>query len=56
LALAPLAASGAAVEALAQRLRRLAVPIVGRIEAGRVVLDLRCLDDEALFVAQLGRA
>ena len=53
LALAPPSPSGAAVEALARRLRGLAVPIVGRIDAGRLVLDLRCLDDEAGFTAQL---
>jgi L-seryl-tRNA(Ser) seleniumtransferase len=53
LALAPLAPSGAAVEALARRLRQLPVPIVGRIDAGRLILDLRALDDEAAFVAQL---
>jgi len=29
--------------------------VIGRIEGGRVVLDLRCLEDEAEFVAQLGR-
>jgi L-seryl-tRNA(Ser) seleniumtransferase len=53
LALAPLSASGAAIEALARRLRELPVPVIGRIDAGRVILDLRCLDDEAGFVAQL---
>lgn len=53
LTLTPLSSSGAAVEALARRLRELAVPIVGRIDAGRIILDLRALDDEAAFVAQL---
>jgi L-seryl-tRNA(Ser) seleniumtransferase len=54
LALRPLARrSGGAVEALAHALRNLPIPIVGRIEAGRVVLDLRCLEDEAGFVEQL---
>jgi hypothetical protein len=28
--------------------------VVGRIEAGRVLLDLRCLDNEAAFLDQLG--
>jgi L-seryl-tRNA(Ser) seleniumtransferase len=46
--------SGTVVEALARRLRALPVPVIGRIEAGRVVLDLRCLEDEAGFVAQFG--
>jgi L-seryl-tRNA(Ser) seleniumtransferase len=54
LAIRPLAArSGVAVEALARDLRALPIPIIGRIEAGRVVLDLRCLEDEAGFIAQL---
>jgi L-seryl-tRNA(Ser) seleniumtransferase len=54
LALRPLAArSGSAIEALARDLRVLSVPVIGRIEAGRVILDLRCLEDEAGFIAQL---
>jgi L-seryl-tRNA(Ser) seleniumtransferase len=55
LALTPLAAGGNAVVALARRLRALPVPVIGRIEGGCVVLDLRCLDDEAGFLAQLAR-
>ena len=47
----PLGASGGAVEALARRLRSLPVPVIGRIEGGRVILDLRCLDDENAFLA-----
>jgi L-seryl-tRNA(Ser) seleniumtransferase len=42
------------VERLARALRALPVPVIGRIEAGRVLLDLRCLEDEAAFVGQLG--
>ena len=53
LALRPTNGSGAAVEELASTLRSLPVPIIGRIEAGRVLLDLRCLEDEAAFLAQL---
>ena len=53
LALTPLSRSGGAVESLARRLRALPVPVVGRIEAGRLVLDLRCLEDEADFIEQL---
>jgi L-seryl-tRNA(Ser) seleniumtransferase len=55
LALMPLLPSGGAVETLARHLRSLPVPVIGRIEAGRVILDLRCLEDTAEFVAQLGR-
>jgi L-seryl-tRNA(Ser) seleniumtransferase len=53
LALTPASASGTAVEKLARRLRGLPVPVIGRIEGGRVILDLRCLEDEAEFTAQL---
>jgi L-seryl-tRNA(Ser) seleniumtransferase len=53
LALAPVERSGAAPGKLARRLRMLPVPVIGRIENGRVVLDLRCLEDEAEFTAQL---
>jgi L-seryl-tRNA(Ser) seleniumtransferase len=54
LTLRPLAQrSGAAVEGLARALRSLPIPIIGRIEAGRVLLDLRCLEDEAAFLKQL---
>ena len=54
LALTPLARSGGAVTTLAARLRALPVPVIGHIEGGRVILDLRCLDDadEAEFLAQ----
>ena len=45
--------SGAAVEGLARALRLLPIPVISRIEAGRVLLDLRCLDDKAGFIAQL---
>jgi L-seryl-tRNA(Ser) seleniumtransferase len=56
LALRPVmgAKSGAALEALARAFRGLPIPVVGRIEAGALLLDLRCLEDEAAFTAQLG--
>jgi L-seryl-tRNA(Ser) seleniumtransferase len=53
LALTPVDASGAALEAFARRFRALPIPVVGRIERGRVLLDLRCLESEAEFAAQL---
>jgi len=53
LALTPVDASGAALEALARRFRALPIQVVGRIERGRVLLDVRCLENEAEFVAQL---
>jgi L-seryl-tRNA(Ser) seleniumtransferase len=55
LALRPVAAgSGAALEALARKFRDLPIPVIGRIEGGALLLDLRCLEDEAAFAAQLG--
>jgi L-seryl-tRNA(Ser) seleniumtransferase len=44
---------GAVLEKLAAALRAMPVPVIGRIEDGALVLDLRCLEDEAGFVAQL---
>ncbi len=55
LALSPVDGSGRALEGLLVALRGLPVPVIGRIERGVVLLDLRCLEDEAGFVAQLGR-
>jgi L-seryl-tRNA(Ser) seleniumtransferase len=55
LALRPLGnRPGSAVETLAHDLRALPIPVIGRIEAGCVLLDLRCLEDEAAFLDQLG--
>jgi len=44
---------GTALEKLAVAFRALPIPVIGRIEEGALVLDLRCLEDEAGFVAQL---
>ena len=46
--------SGAA-DALARAFRALPVPVIGRISEGEFILDLRCLEDERGFVAQLGQ-
>ena len=46
-------AGGRAIDDLASRLRALPRPVVGRIDNDRLVLDLRCLDDEAAFLANL---
>jgi len=45
--------SGRALEALAAALRALPLPVIGRIAADRLLLDLRCLEDPALLQGQL---
>jgi L-seryl-tRNA(Ser) seleniumtransferase len=42
-----------ALERLAAALRALDWPVLGRIENGGMILDLRCLTDEAAFLASL---
>jgi len=46
---------GAALEKLAAAFRGLPVPVIGRIEGGALILDLRCLEDEAGFIRQLAK-
>jgi L-seryl-tRNA(Ser) seleniumtransferase len=46
---------GRALAALSIALRQLPVPVVGRIDDNALILDLRCLDDEAGFIANLAR-
>ena len=46
---------GRALNALAAALRRLPVPVIGRIEDQALVLDLRCLEDGDGFLANLAR-
>jgi len=45
--------SGRALAALSAALRWLPIPVIGHIADGRLVLDLRCLDDEATFLRNL---
>ena len=45
--------AGQALTRLAVALRHLPVPVIGRIENGAQILDLRCLEDEAAFVLNL---
>ena len=49
----PKAERGGGLDALAQRWRQLEVPVIGRLQEGRLWLDLRCLDDESLFLRML---
>ena len=55
LAIAPVQTkgSGRALDALASAFRSLALPVIGRIADDRLLLDLRCLEEAAPFVAQL---
>jgi L-seryl-tRNA(Ser) seleniumtransferase len=55
LAIRPRAARGGgrSLTALAAALRRLPVPVIGRIEEQSFILDLRCLEDEKAFLANL---
>jgi L-seryl-tRNA(Ser) seleniumtransferase len=46
--------AGRHLEALVLALRQLPVPVLGHVKDGALILDLRCLDDEATFLAQLG--
>ncbi|WP_116811938.1 L-seryl-tRNA(Sec) selenium transferase [Steroidobacter cummioxidans] len=45
---------GSALKRLARDLRRLPTPVIGRVADDALVLDLRCLEDEQGFIAQLG--
>lgn len=49
------ASSGSALHQIAAAFRALPIPVIGRIQDGAFCLDMRCLDDEAAFVAQLTR-
>jgi L-seryl-tRNA(Ser) seleniumtransferase len=44
---------GATLDRLAAALRALPRPVIGRIEDGRLLLDLRCLRDDEAFIAGL---
>lgn len=47
--------SGTALQSLHAALRALPIPVIGRLQDGALWLDLRTLDDEASFTAQLGQ-
>jgi L-seryl-tRNA(Ser) seleniumtransferase len=53
LAVSARSGSGRALKAVASALRALPVPVIGRIEKQALVLDLRCLEDETGFIANL---
>ncbi|MHA7599284.1 L-seryl-tRNA(Sec) selenium transferase [Alicycliphilus sp. T452] len=56
LALAPVDARGVgrALAQLAQALRALPLPVIGRIQDDRLLLDMRCLEDAQAFINQIG--
>ena len=57
LALAPAGTArrgtGTALDALANALRSLPVPVIGRVSEDHLLLDMRCLEDATTFEAQL---
>jgi L-seryl-tRNA(Ser) seleniumtransferase len=55
LAIQPRAKRGRALQQIASSFRRLPVPVIGRIQDGMFIIDLRCLDDETAFLAQLAQ-
>ena len=46
--------AGSRIAALGRAFRALPVPVVGRIEEGALVFDMRTLEDEAGFISNLG--
>ena len=46
--------AGARLRRLTEAFRALPVPVIGRVQDGALILDLRCLEDEATFVDQIG--
>ena len=46
---------GRALNRLAKAFRDLPIPVIGRLEDGALRFDLRCLEDESVFVGQLAR-
>ena len=47
--------AGSRLNLIAKAFRDLPVPVIGRVHDGALVLDFRCLDDEAAFAAQLSK-
>jgi L-seryl-tRNA(Ser) seleniumtransferase len=52
-ALGPRRDRGRSLGRIAAALRALPIPILGRVHEEALLLDLRCLEDEAAFIAQL---
>ena len=53
-AIMPTAAKkGGALKRMAADFARLPIPVIGRIQDDQLIFDLRCLNDEDEFIAQL---
>lgn len=48
-------ASGGRLTALATAFRKLPIPVIGHTEDGALIFDMRCMDDEEGFIAELPR-
>ena len=48
------AGQGMSIETLADRFRHLPMPVIGRLNEGRLLLDMRCLDDVEGFLETVG--
>ncbi|BAK77021.1 L-seryl-tRNA(Sec) selenium transferase [Pseudogulbenkiania sp. NH8B] len=53
--LSPRDGRGSTLDSLCRALRALPWPVIGRVQDGRLWLDLRCLEDEAGLMANLGQ-
>ena len=56
LALRPVRAkrgSGTVLDRIGRAFRELPIPVIGRVQDGAFILDLRCLEDESVFGDQL---
>jgi L-seryl-tRNA(Ser) seleniumtransferase len=51
--LAPRREATLALNNIVEQLRRLPIPVIGRIHHDALLLDIRCLEDEAVFAEQL---
>ena len=56
LAIAPVDAKGVgrALAQLAEALRALPLPVIGRVQDDRLLLDMRCLEDAQVLIGQIG--
>lgn len=53
ISIAPTVRGGSALRDLSAALRALPCPVIGRTQKGELLLDLRCMDSEELFIRQL---